>query len=212
MRLLNGPLARVLGSAVSWLLFTVCFTLLFQVSAVVMGLGGFCASGGPYVIETQCPDAVVVFAPLSIFGGLIAAAIALFFARGFGTPLVIWAWPILFVGLGIDFLLAAIVPGGPANLIVGIVFVAMGMAPLLLVWRVGAARLLIGTTDAHDRPFLDGRGPTPIFSLGSRADDEDAAPATAGDWLRALAVSVPAILIGCALGLTIFRAAAQTGG
>ncbi|WP_314501815.1 hypothetical protein [uncultured Microbacterium sp.] len=212
MRLLNGPLARVLGSAVSWLLFTVCFTLLFQVSAVVMGLGGFCASGGPYVIETQCPDAVVVFAPLSIFGGLIAAAIALFFARGFGTPLVIWAWPILFVGLGIDFLLAAIVPGGLANLIVGIVFVAMGMAPLLLVWRVGAARLLIGTTDAHDRPFLDGRGPTPIFSLGSRADDEDAAPATAGDWLRALAVSVPAILLGCGLGLTIFRAAAQTGG
>jgi len=212
MRLLNGPPARVLGSAVSWLLFTVSFTLLSQVSAVVMGMGGFCASGGPYVIETQCPDTVVVFAPLSIFGGLIAAAIALFFARGFGTPLVIWAWPILFVGLGIDFLLASLVPGGLANLIVGIVFVAMGLAPLLLVLRVGAARLLIGTTDAHDRPFLDGRGPTPIFSLGSRGDDEGAAPATGGDWVRALAVSVPAILLGCGLGLTIFRAAAQTGG
>ena len=97
---MNGPAARMLGSAVSWLLFSISFTLLYQVSAVVMGLGGFCASGGPYVIETQCPDAVVIFAPLSIFGGLIAAAIGLFFARGFGTPLVIWAWPILFVGLG----------------------------------------------------------------------------------------------------------------
>jgi hypothetical protein len=211
MRLLNRPPARVLGSAVSWLLFTMSFTLLYQVSAVVMGLGGFCASGGPYLIETQCPDSVVVFAPLSIFGGLTAAAIGLFIARGFGTPLVIWAWPILFVGLGIDFLLAAIVPGGLANLIVGIVFVAMGIAPLLLVFRVGAARLLIGTTDAHDRPFLDGRGPTPVFSFGSRADDDGAAPATAGDWGRAMAVSVPAIVLGCWLGLTIFRAAALTG-
>jgi hypothetical protein len=211
MRLLNRPLARVLGSAVSWLLFTVSFTLLYQVSAVVMGLGGFCASGGPYVIETQCPDAVIVFAPLSVFGGLTAAAIGLFIARGFGTPLVIWAWPILFIGLGIDFLLAAMVPGGLANLIVGIVFVAMGIAPLLLVFRVGAARLLIGTTDAHDRPFLEGRGPTPIFALGGRADDDEAASPTASDWVRAIAVSVPAIVLGCWLGLIIFRAAAQAG-
>lgn len=205
---MNGPAARMLGSAVSWMLFSISFTLLYQVSAVVMGLGGFCASGGPYVIETQCPDAVVVFAPLSIFGGLIAAGIGLFFARGFGTPLVIWAWPILFVGLGIDFLLASFVPGGVANLVVAIVFIAMGLAPLVLVLRVGAARLLVGTTNAHDRPFRDGRGPTPIFQLGAEANDDDAAPATAGDWARALGISVPSILIGVWLGLLLFRATA----
>jgi hypothetical protein len=208
MRLVNGPAARMLGSAVSWLLFSISFTLLYQVSAVVMGLGGFCASGGPYVIETQCPDAVVIFAPLSIFGGLIAAAIGLFFARGFGTPLVIWAWPILFVGLGIDFLLASFMPGGVANLVVAIVFIAMGLAPLVIVLRVGAARLLVGTTNAHDRPFRDGRGPTPIFHIGGAADDENAAPATAGDWARALGISVPSILIGVWLGLLLFRATA----
>ena len=208
MRLKNGPAARVLGSAVSWALFSISFTLLYQVSAVVMGLGGFCASGGPYVIETQCPDAVVIFAPLSIFGGLIAAAIGLLFARGFGTPLVIWAWPILFVGLGIDFLLASFVPGGVANLVVAIVFIAMGLAPLVIVLRVGAARLLVGTTNAYDRPFRDGRGPTPIFHIGGRSDDENAAPATAGDWARALGISLPSILIGVWLGLLLFRAAA----
>ena len=206
---MNGPAARVLGSAVSWLLFTVSFALLYRVSAVVMGLGGFCASGGPYVIETQCPDAVVVFAPLSIFGGLIAAAIGLFFARGFGTPLVIWAWPILFVGLGIAFLLASFVPGGVANLIVGIVFVVMGLVPLLIVLRVGAARLLIGTTNVHDRPFRDGRGPTPIFNIGQGAGDEDAESATAGDWALALGISVPSILIGYWLAELLFRAAAR---
>jgi hypothetical protein len=207
---MNGPAARVLGSAVSWLLFTVSFTLLYQVSAVVMGLGGFCASGGPYVIETQCPDAVVIFAPLSIFGGLLAAAIALIFARGFGTPLVIWAWPILFVGLGIDFLLASFVPGGVANLVVAIVFIAMGLAPLVIVLRVGAARLLVGTTNAHDRPFRDGRGPTPIFQIGGGSDDQNAAPATAVDWARALGISLPSILIGVWLGLLLLRAAAIT--
>ncbi|MEZ5189817.1 MAG: hypothetical protein R2717_02260 [Schumannella sp.] len=54
----SGPLWRVAGSFASWFLFTLCFTLLFLGSTVVMGLGGYCASGGPYVIETQCPDAV----------------------------------------------------------------------------------------------------------------------------------------------------------
>ena len=209
MRVLNSPVARVVGSAVSWLLFTVSFTLLYQVSAVVMGLGGFCASGGPYVIETQCPDAVVIFAPLSIFGGLIATAIGLVFARGFGTPLVIWAWPILFVGLGIDFLLASFVPGGVANLVVAIVFIVMGLVPLVIVLRVGAARLIVGTTNAHDRPFRDGRGPTPIFNLGRRGDDENAAPATAGDWALALGISVPSILVGLWLAQLLFQAATR---
>ena len=202
---MNGPVARVLGSAVSWMLFTLCFTLLYQVSAVVMGLGGFCASGGPYVIETECPEAVVVFAPLSIFGGLIAAAIGLFFARGFGTPLVVWAWPILFVGLGLDFLRASVLPGGVANIVVGIVFVVMGLVPLVIVLRLGAARLLVGTTNAHDRPFRDDRGPTPILLIGRAGDDESAAPATAGDWALALGISVPSIMLGVWLGLLLFR-------
>ena len=202
---MNGPVARVLGSAVSWMLFTLCFTLLYQVSAVVLGLGGFCANGGPYVIETECPEAVVIFAPLSIFGGLLAAAIGLLVARGFGTPLVIWAWPILFVGLGLDFLRASFLPGGVANIVVGIVFVVMGLVPLVVVVRVGAARLLVGTTNAHDRPFRDGRGPTPIFRVGRAGDEESAVPATARVWALALGVSVPSVIVGVWLGLVLFR-------
>jgi hypothetical protein len=205
MHLMNGPVARVLGSAVSWMLFTLCFTLLYQVSAVVLGLGGFCANGGPYVIETECPEAVVIFAPLSIFGGLLAAAIGLLVARGFGTPLVIWAWPILFVGLGLDFLRASFLPGGVANIVVGIVFVVMGLVPLVVVVRVGAARLLVGTTNAHERPFRDGRGPTPIFHVGRAGDEESAVPATARDWALALGVSVPSVIVGVWLGLLLFR-------
>jgi len=51
---MNSPGARVLGSAVSWLLFTCSFTLLYLTSGLVMGLGGSCAAGGPFVIETRC--------------------------------------------------------------------------------------------------------------------------------------------------------------
>lgn len=207
-RFLDTPTSRVLGSAVSWLLFAFCFTLLHQVSTIVMGLGGFCASGGPYVIETECPESVVLFAPLSIIGGLIAVGVALVFARGFGTPLVIWAWPILFVGLGVDFLSAAFLPGGVANLVVAIVFIVMGLVPLGIVLRVGALRLLVGTTDARGRAFRDGRGPTPIFGMGVRGDDESAMPATAGDWARALAISLPAIALGIWLAYLAFAAAA----
>jgi len=64
------PIWRVLGSAASWLLFSFCFSLLYLGSTIVMGLGGYCATGGPYVIETECPDSVVATVPLSIFGGL----------------------------------------------------------------------------------------------------------------------------------------------
>ena len=46
--------------------------------------------------------------PLSIFGGLAAVAIGVFFARGFGVPVVSWAWPILFVGLGGGFLFVGV--------------------------------------------------------------------------------------------------------
>ncbi|HEX7941971.1 MAG TPA: hypothetical protein VF488_09210, partial [Gemmatimonadaceae bacterium] len=136
MQMWNSPAARVLGSAGSWFAFVFCFTLLFRTASVVMGLGGSCASGGPYVIEVECPDAVLLFAPLSIVGLFVAAGIALALARGFGTPLILWGWPILFVGLGIDFLLASFVPGGIANLVVAIVFIAMGLVPLIVVLRV----------------------------------------------------------------------------
>lgn len=68
MRLVNSPLARVAGSAASWLLFVCCFALLYRTSAIVMGLGGSCASGGPYAIEVECPEAVLLYTPLSIFG------------------------------------------------------------------------------------------------------------------------------------------------
>ena len=43
-----------------------CLTLVFLAMRAVMDVGGFCAEGGPYVIETHCPEGV----PLVLIGGI----------------------------------------------------------------------------------------------------------------------------------------------
>ena len=153
---LSSPLWKYIGSAASWLLFTFCFTLLAGGAVIVMGLGGFCASGGPYVIETQCPDVVTWSAPLSIFGGLIAVGIGVIAAGGFGTPLVSWAWPILFIGLGLAFAGSGIVSGVDGivfDLLAGM-FILMGGVPLVLELRADPQGFFLGTTNADGRTFI----------------------------------------------------------
>jgi hypothetical protein len=206
----RGPLWRVAGSFVSWLLFALSFSLLYQGSALVMGLGGFCASGGPYVIETECPDAVVAYVPLSIFGGLIAVGIGALFAQGFGTPLLTWAWPVLFVGLGAAFLFASTQPGGITFLIIGILFVVMGLVPLVIEIRASLQAVFLGTTNAFDVKFEENgngrRGLMRLRSFGAEESDERVTPAL-GDWALALGVLVVAGGLGVYLAGLMFAAA-----
>jgi len=193
------PIWRVLGSAASWLLFSFCFSLLYLGSTIVMGLGGYCASGGPYVIETECPDAVAVTMPLSIFGGLAAVAIGLFFARGFGVPLISWAWPVLFVGLGAAFLIASTQPGGITFLIIGILFVIMGAAPLVIELRASVRGLFLGATNVAGVKFEEsGRDRTSYLQLGrwGSPESDDRTTPTSGDWTLALGIAIVAIGLG----------------
>jgi hypothetical protein len=205
-----SPLWRVLGSLVSWLLFSICFTLLYMGSATVMGLGGFCASGGPYVIQTECPDAVVAYVPLSIFGGLAAAAIGAIFAQGFGTPLISWAWPILFCGLGAAFLIASTAPGGITFLIIGVLFVIMGLVPLVWEFRASPQRLFLGATNAADISFVEAGSarysPTQLTHWGSRETGETA-PATGGDWALSLGILIVSVGLGIYLASLLWTAA-----
>ena len=198
-RRFRSPLWRVLGSGASWLLFSFCFALLYIGSTVVMGLGGYCASGGPYVIETECPDAVVATLPLSIFGGLAAVAIGVFFTRGFGMPLVSWAWPVLFLGLGWAFLVSSLQPGGITFLIVGILFVVMGAFPLVMELRASVRALFLGTTNVAGVKFTpSGSDKTSFLQVGrwdTTESDETIAP-TAGDWTLALGIAIVAIGLG----------------
>ena len=205
-----SPLYRVLGSIVSWLLFSVSFTLLYMGSATVMGLGGFCASGGPYVIQTECPDAVIAYVPLSIFGGLAAAAIGAIFAQGFGTPLISWAWPVLFVGLGAAFLISSTTPGGITFLLIGIMFVIMGFVPLVWEFRASPQRVFLGSTNASDVNFVEsGRArpsPTQFTHWGSRETADTVTPA-AGDWALSLGILIASVALGIYLAMLLWAAA-----
>ena len=205
----RSPIWRVLGSAASWLGFTFCFTLLYLSSAVVMGLGGYCASGGPYVIETECPDAVVATTPLSIFGGLAFVALGVFLTRGFGTPLVSWAWPILFVGLGAAFLVASAQPGAITFLIIGILFVVMGIVPLVIEVRASVPNLLLGTTNVAGVKFeQSGNGRTSAlqFIRWDRTESDETVTPTAGDWTLALGITIVAIGLGIYFANQLFTA------
>jgi hypothetical protein len=208
MNRISGPGWRIAGSVVSWVLFVVCFTLLFQATSVLAGLGGFCASGGPFVIETECPDSVIVFAPLSIIGMFIAVAIGLFFARGFGAPLVVWAWPILFVGLGIQFALSAFQPGGITFGILAGLFIVMGIAPLIFELRAGPRRVVVGKENLRGTRFLDRENAPRTFYAFGREDRATQVAATPGDWGLALALWLGSIALGIWLGILAFRAVA----
>ena len=112
-----------------------------------MDLGGFCASGGPYVIAVECPDAVIATTPLSIFGGFLAAGLM---AWGGAAPaaaawmsLVFLAWPALFLSLGWNFLEYGFFPperrlGLELARSAASLFVLMGAVPLVLA--IGALR------------------------------------------------------------------------
>jgi len=109
MHLPDTPLRRIAGSLIGWLAFSFFFTLLVNAAlTVMMQNGGFCAVGGPYEIAEGhgCSELVAWSAPVSIFGGLAAVGLGVWLGRGFGVPLVAWAWTILFVGLGIAFVIA----------------------------------------------------------------------------------------------------------
>lgn len=111
----------------------------------VMGIGGACASGGPYVPAVECPDAVVLLTPLSIFGGLIAVGLAIWGGASLPGPwagLVTLAWPALFLSLGWNFLEFGLrPPGGEPGEVVwswlfcAAVFFVMGGGPLAIaIW------------------------------------------------------------------------------
>jgi hypothetical protein len=206
---LTGPLWRVTGSVVSWALFTFCFTLLFLGATTVMGLGGYCASGGAYVIEVECPEAVAVTMPLSIFGGLAAVALGVIFARGFGVPLVAWAWPILFVGLGAGFLVVGVLAfasGGITFVIIGVLFVAMGLVPLVIGLRAAPRELFLGTTNASDVAFSRTdevrRAFVPVRFRGSLPEGE--LEPTALDWLASILLFAVSAGAGVWLGDLLF--------
>lgn len=192
----HTPIVRVLGSFASWFLFALCMTLLVQGFFGLMAIGGSCASGGPYVIETECPDAVAIFMPLSIFGGLAAVAIALIFAQGFGTSLLDVAWPILFGSLGAGFLTAFFATGDAVGLIIGGMFEIMAVIPLILALRVSVQRVFLGAINYKGERFYEGEVERfSIIGVRYLRGGEPVRP-TIVDWSFSLVILIAAVALG----------------
>lgn len=211
-RPIDAPIWRYVGSAASWVIFAFSFTVFCLSIFAVLQVGGTCASGGPYVIAIQCPDDTGFFSLTGVYGGLGAVFLALLVARGFGTRLVVLAWPILFLTLSLPFVLVGagtFVEGGAVFLIIGLVFVVMALIPLVLEFRAaGPQRTLLGITDAAGHRFAERPGARASMMDRGIPNPPDAVPATVRDWALSLALWLPSTAVGAALGVLAWNGAA----
>ena len=145
--------ARVAGSAASWFFVSLGAGLLFAVTARVMAVGGSCASGGPYEIAVPCPPGVELLVPLALVSAALGIVAMIVFAPDFGVSLIGFGWLLLFGGLGVFFLQAFFGFGDPVGLIVGIVFVVMGVVPLGYLLFTVPRVVFLGRSDAHGRLY-----------------------------------------------------------
>ncbi len=195
----NSAVVRVLGSIVSWLLFALSFTLLVQAVFGVMSVGGACASGTtPYVIAHQCPDTSLWAAP-AVFGGLIAVALSFFLAQGYGTSLVVLAWPILFGVLGAIFVSSLEITG----YLLGAMFLAFALIPLILALRASAQRVFLGAVNSAGVRFYEGENARQIPLSVSFADSDNPVRPTAVSWLASIVIWLVSSGVGFWLALKI---------
>lgn len=142
-----------IGFLGSWVLVAAGITWLFVSGMQIMGVGGFCAEGGPYEIATHCPANSAVFMNVGFAACAAGVLLGIFGARGFGVPAHGFIWSLLFGVMGAAFLLAAFLPPDGVSiawLICGILFELVALPPVFLI-RLGWPRSLFG------RRRLDGR-------------------------------------------------------
>jgi hypothetical protein len=114
----------------------------------VLNVGGTCASGNsPYVIRQQCPTGVAWLLPVAIWAGLGFLLLFYLCAPQGGKRCAVLAWPGLFLSLGWNFLQYGLPIDGHSLqagwLVPGILFILMGIVPLIFV-APGLLRALRG--------------------------------------------------------------------
>lgn len=166
-------------------------TILWLSMRAVMGIGGFCATGGPYVPAVECPDVVVALTPLSIFGLFIFGGLAAWGGAALGggwIGLISLGWPALFLSLGWNFLEFGLSPpgGAPGEIVwswifCAVIFGLMGGIPLVVAIQG------LRSAQAGHRAYAGGRvliGPRGGFGamneLRQALDDVAARRASAG--------------------------------
>lgn len=134
-RLVGAALIVVGGGA-----FTACLESAFTgMRDVMVNDGGFCASGGPYVIARQCSSGDLRLLLVGIVGGLVAAAVYASGTSALGrsaSSAGLVCWVALFGAFGWNFIDRYLHPaagqsGSAGFLTSGIVFLALAVGGLL---------------------------------------------------------------------------------
>jgi hypothetical protein len=145
--------------------------VIFLGMRAVLDIGGFCAEGGPYEIETHCPDGVPLLMMLGLPAVFLFGGLMVWRGQAIGSPYqgaVFVAWPALFLSLGWNFLEYGFFPPGGAGqawgwLICGVVFVVMGAVPLWIVLRTdGVPR----RPQRDSLPWLGAIGAAVVVGIG----------------------------------------------
>jgi hypothetical protein len=124
----------------------------------VMDIGGFCAEGGPFVIEHTCPKGVTAIMFGSVWGGLIAGGVYAWQSIKHRVPNLVWLfWPALFISLGWNFLQYGISPPGGGGLVWGwlvcaVLFISMGAIPLLVALPFMVKRFMRNDMESLSTP------------------------------------------------------------
>ena len=136
----KAPVATV----VAVLVVSVCLTWTFFSMRAVMGVGGACADGGPYVSAQPCPDGswlIAVAVPVMLLTAMFGSAAAM----SVGAPnLLIPMWGVLFGSLGWNFLEFAFKGDGVVWgwLVCGVLFWLMA-APAVVAILVGVKNAVL---------------------------------------------------------------------
>lgn len=173
-----------IGFVLSWILLGAGITLMVVGTWRMRGVGGMCASGGPYAVAVPCPDGVVALMAGGMGAVAVAVLVGVFAARGLGPPVHGWFWSVLFGAQGTVFLVAS-TAGGRVSwgwLVCGIVFVLAALPPAWLV-PVGWPRSVFG------RRRLDGR------SLATHGLPVGDAIVLGVCWLAAVGSGVAAVVL-----------------
>lgn len=140
---------KVIRLLLGLLLFSLALTILYLSMRAVLGVGGYCAEGGAYVIETHCPQGTAFLTPLSIFAMMAGGGLYLASLIEKAPQWGFFFWTALFVSLGWNFLDFALWQGEAGAIEYGwlfcaVVFAIMGLAPVLLMGWKNFKNMLLG--------------------------------------------------------------------
>jgi hypothetical protein len=189
----SGPVRRILVY-VNPFVFAFCLACIYVSMREILSLGGFVASGGPYVVAHEAPGWILLV-PGCIILMVISMLLAAFTGVLAGKPdIMILSWSALFISLGWNFLEFGFGIGMGGGIAWGWVvcaalFIPMGAFPLVLV----ANRVVTGFRRSRHRAMAD---------IPFRRDEAECG---AGSWGLKLLVQAGFASGGAVLGVAFFR-------